>query len=211
MVDDHFVVRQGLLQIFSLFPDIEVVGEAANGDGLLTLLSRTSPDVLSLDMSMPGLCGGKLIEHVRLSYPRLPILVLSMFVDTQVVLEALRAGANGYVTKDSKPAIVAQAIYDLAAGGRYVVDHVAKQLVFDSIAPKKCPMDILSPREREILEMIVSGASNVEIGDLLHVSAKTVSTHKTRLMQKLNVSSTSELVLLANSQGVVVSRKSSGM
>nr|WP_315392716.1 response regulator transcription factor [uncultured Duganella sp.] len=201
VVDDHFLVREGLLRIFSQYPDIEVVGQAGNAAGLFELLSANVPDVVSLDWSMPGLSGAKLVAHVRNAYPCLPILVVSMFADTQVAFGALRAGANGYVTKDSDPSTLARAVYEVAAGGRYVVEHMAEQMVFDSIAPRFNPLDILSPREREILGLIMDGANNVQIGDLLHVSAKTVSTHKTRLMQKLKVSSTSELILLANRHG----------
>lgn len=199
LVDDHYMVRQGLLQIFNQFPDIDVAGEASNAAGLFDLLAVGLPDVVLLDLSMPGLCGAELIAHLRAAHPRLPILVVSMFSDSQVAFDALRAGANGYVTKDSKAAILAQAVYEVAAGGRYVVEHMAKQMVFDMIAPKKNPIEILSPREREILELIMQGASNVQIGNLLHLSAKTVSTHKTRLMEKLKVTTTSELILLADS------------
>lgn len=202
MVDDHFVVRQGMRQIISLFPDMEVIGEASNGEEMFRALARKVPDLVLLDMTMPGLSGVALIERLRATWPTLPVLILSMHQDSQIAFSALRAGANGYVTKDSEPAILSDAIHKVAAGKRYVMPDLASEMVFDTIAPKGSRLDLLSPREREILEMIVSGDSIVEIADKLNVSAKTVSTHKMRLMQKLNVQSNAELILVANAEGV---------
>lgn len=202
MADDHFVVRQGMRQIIGLFPDMEVVGEACDGGELLDSLIGEDPDLLLLDMTMPGLSGADLISQVRARKPRLPILILSMHKDTHVALGALKAGANGYITKDSDPALLAAAIRKVAAGKRYVMPDLAEEMVFESMGSSSSRLNILSPREREILVMIVSGHSIAGIADSLHVSAKTISTHKMRLMQKLNVQSNAELVLFANAEGI---------
>ncbi len=202
MADDHFVVRQGMRQIIGLFPDMEVIGEAADGSELLACLAQQAPDLVMLDMTMPGLSGTGLIERIRAQYGRLPILVLSMHKDSHVALGALRAGANGYLTKDSEPEMLANAIRKVAAGKRYVMPDLAEEMVFDSISEQHSRLGILSPREREVLEMIVNGDSMVQIAEKLFLSAKTVSTHKMRLMQKLNVHSNAELILVASSEGI---------
>lgn len=202
MVDDHFVVRQGVKQILALFPDVEVIGEAGNGNEMFAALEQRVPDLLLLDMTLPGLSGVRLIEEVRRRWPKLPVLMLSMHRDAQVVRSALRAGANGYLTKDSEPAVFSDAIHKVAAGKRYVVPDLAAEMVFDVLDERRSRLDVLSPREREVLEMIVAGNSIVDIADKLNLSAKTVSTHKMRLMQKLNVHNNAELILAANAEGV---------
>lgn len=203
MADDHFVVRQGVRQMIGLFPDMEVVGEAGSGEELLEGLAARLPELILMDMTMPGLCGTQLITRLRALYPAVPILVLSMHNDPQIAFGALRAGANGYITKDSEPSTLAHAIRRVAAGKRYVVPELAEEMVFDSLNdPGGSRLGILSPREREILEMIVAGDSMVVIAERLHVSAKTVSTHKMRLMQKLNIHTNAELILLANAEGL---------
>lgn len=203
IADDHFVVRQGMQQIIGLFPDMEVVGEAANGEALLPTLIEARPGLLLLDMTMPGLCGVDLIKHIRAHHPTLPILVLSMHKDSQMTLGALKAGANGYITKDSDPSALAEAIRKVAAGRRYIMPELAEDMLFCTINDSQSKLDYLSPREREVLEMIVSGDSMVQIADKLNLSAKTVSTHKMRLMQKLNTQNNAELIRLATAEGIV--------
>lgn len=202
IADDHFVVRQGVRQMLHLYPDLAVVDEAASGAEVLEKLDVLTPDLLLMDMTMPGLAGRALIERVRARHPRLPILVLSMHKDTQVALEALRAGANGYLTKDSEPATLAVAVRKVAAGGRYVDQSLAEQVVFASLTPQASRLAVLSPREREILQFIAAGVSLIEIGERLHLSAKTISTHKMRIMQKLEVESNAELIRLATAEGL---------
>ncbi len=202
MADDHFVVRQGMRQIIGLFPDMEVVGEAADGQELLAGLAGREVDLILLDMTMPGLSGVELIECIRSRHPQVPVLVLSMHKEAQIAFGALRAGASGYVTKDSEPSTLAEAIRRVASGKRYVMSELAEEMVFTSLHERPARLGILSPREREVLEMIVSGDSMVQIADKLHLSAKTVSTHKTRLMQKLNIQNNAELILVATSEGI---------
>lgn len=203
VADDHFVVREGIRQMLRLYADLAVVGEAGNGAEVLELLDRQTPDLLLLDMTMPGLAGLALIERVRARHPALPILILSMHKDAQMALAALRTGANGYLTKDSEPATLAAAVRKVAGGGRYVDQGLAEQVLFASLAPQSSRLDALSPREREILQLIVSGVSLIEIGARLHLSAKTVSTHKMRIMLKLNVESNADLIRLALAEGLV--------
>jgi DNA-binding NarL/FixJ family response regulator len=202
IADDHFVVRQGLRQMLRLYPDLSVIGEAGSGLEVLDMLETLKPALLLLDMTMPGLAGRALIERVRARYATLPILILSMHKDAQVALEALRAGANGYLTKDSEPATLAVAIRKVAEGGRYVDQGLAEQVVFASLTPQSSRLDVLSPREREILRFIAAGISLIDIGTRLHLSAKTVSTHKMRIMQKLEVESNAELIRLAMAEGL---------
>lgn len=202
MADDHFVVRQGVRQMIGLFPDLEVVGEAGSGEELIGKLQTIHADLVMTDMTMPGLCGADLIARLRTDFPNLPILVLSMHNDVQIAFRALRAGANGYITKDSEPSVLANAIRKVASGKRYVMPELAEEMVFVTLSDKGSLLSVLSPREREILDMFVAGESMVDIAEQLHVSAKTISTHKMRLMQKLNVTTNAELILLANAEGV---------
>lgn len=203
VADDHFVVREGIRQMLRLYADLAVAGEAGNGAEVLELLDRQTPDLLLLDMTMPGLSGLALIERVRARHPALPILILSMHKDVQMALAALRTGANGYLTKDSEPATLAAAVRKVAGGGRYVDQGLAEQVVFASLVPQSSRLDALSPREREILQLIVGGVSLIEIGARLHLSAKTVSTHKMRIMLKLGVESNADLIRLALAEGLV--------
>lgn len=184
-----------------LSPDLSVIDEAASGVEVLEILDRKMPNLLLMDMTMPGLGGRALIEQVRARYA-LPILVLSMHKDAQVALEALRAGANGYITKDSEPGTLAAAIRKVAAGGRFVDQGLAEQVVFASLSQRSSRLDILSPREKEVLQLIVNGVSLISIGDRLHLSAKTVSTHKMRIMQKLAVENNADLIRLAVTEGI---------
>lgn len=203
IADDHFVVRQGVKQMINLFPGMEVVMEATSGVELLTLLTGGTVDLVLTDMTMPGLSGNDLIARVRAEHPALPILVLSMHKESVVAFGALRAGANGYITKDSEPYDLAEAIRRVASGRRYVMPDLAEEMVFDTLTDRPDRLDrldVLSTREREILEMIVLGKTIVQIANELHVSPKTVSTHKMRLMQKLNIQSNADLVLVGSDE-----------
>lgn len=203
LVDDHFVVREGMRQIIALYQDMIVSGEASNGEELLAMLTRGEvPDLVLMDMTMPGLSGSALVARVKESWPKLPVLVLSMHKDSQMAFDALKAGASGYVTKDSEPSRLAQAIRKVSAGNRYVVPDLAEDMIFDAALDQGSRIDILSPREKEILRLLVAGEPLVQIAERLHISAKTISTHKMRLMQKLNVRNNAELILIANASGV---------
>ncbi|MGE5466677.1 MAG: response regulator [Ignavibacteria bacterium] len=204
MADDHGIVREGLKQLFNLVPDIEVVGEATNGDQVLEAASRGGFDVLLLDMSMPGVSGIDLVKALRALAPKLPILVLSMHNEPPIVRRALAAGANGYISKDtSDPARLLAAIRAVSAGGRYLDPDMAERLAFEKNGDGEPLHEQLSSREHEIFRLLAQGMGVNEIGRLLCISNKTVSTHKARLMEKMNLKTNAELVRYALTNGLV--------
>jgi two-component system invasion response regulator UvrY len=193
VVDDHQIVRDGLRRILSAHADLEVAAEAADGDAALTLVRAHDYDVVVLDMSMPGLSGIDLIKRIRLEKPALPLLVLSMHAERQYAARALKAGAAGYLNKDSAAELLVGALRKVAGGGMYVSDAAAAGLV----AAGRGRGAELSDRELEILRLLAEGLGPTEIGARLHLSVKTVSTHKARAQDKLGVASTAELVRYA--------------
>lgn len=198
IADDHAIVRSGLRQLLSLAPDIVVQAEAMDGAQVLEGLRRELPDLLLLDVNMPGLSGPDLIVRIRSHWPELPVLVLSMHNESQVAARVLKAGASGYVTKDSEMEVLLGAIRKVAAGGKYIVPELAERLVFDvSLSSDRLPHQTLSEREMEVFRLLVAGQGVNDIAAQLCISNKTVSTHKTRLMEKLNVGSTADLVRYA--------------
>jgi len=204
VADDHAIVRSGLKQVFSLAPDLEVVGEAINGNEVLAFLRQQVPDLLLLDINMPGLSGPDLIARVKAHWADLPILVLSMHNEVQVAARVLKAGANGYVTKDSEMDVLLGAIRRVAGGGKFIAPELAEKLVFDmSITSEKPAYMTLSDRELEVFRLLVAGKGVNDIAEQLCISNKTVSTHKTRLMEKLNLSGVAELTRYAMQHGLL--------
>lgn len=198
ITEDHAIVRSGLKQLFALQPDIRVVGEAANGDELLALARNIEMDLVLLDMNMPGISGTNLISRVKALNKNLPILVLSMHNELQMAMRALKAGANGYITKGSEPEMLMTAIRKVAAGGRYIEPGLAEQMVFDINSPQqRLPHEVLSDREFEVFRLLAAGKSVNEIAERLAISNKTVSTYKIRLMEKMQLSSNADLVRYA--------------
>lgn len=197
IADDHAMVRGGLKQIIALCGDMQVVGEATDGDAVLAGLSRTTCDLLLLDMTMPGPCGVDLIQQLRQTKPELPILVLSMHIEGQFVARALKAGAAGYVTKGSEPEILIAAIRKIAAAGRFIDPVLVEAMVFETPDGDRLPHDALSERELQILKMIAAGLPLGRIADQLHLSPKTVSTYKMRLMEKLAIDNNADLIRYA--------------
>jgi DNA-binding NarL/FixJ family response regulator len=204
IADDHGIVREGLKQLFSLGGDIVVAGEAINGAQVLDALRAGGIDLLLLDMTMPGINGAELIHRIRGHYAELPILVLSMHNELQVARRALTAGAGGYLTKDSDPKTLMDAIRKVASGGRFIDPVLAERMVFDAGAGiERAPHELLSEREFSILRLLVAGKGVNDIADELAISNKTVSTHKARLMQKMNCRSNAELVRYAVAHGLI--------
>ena len=189
VADDHEIVRDGLKRILAATPDLQVAAEAASGDEALRLVKSGDYDLALLDMSMPGLAGIDLIKRLRLEKPKLKVLVLSMHGERQYAARALKAGASGYLTKDSAAAELVGAIRKIAAGGVHISEAAAASLL-DS-------RPSLSDREFEVLRLLAAGLGPTEVAAKLHLSVKTVSTHKTNIQQKLGVSSTAELVRYA--------------
>jgi DNA-binding NarL/FixJ family response regulator len=194
VADDHSIVRDGLKRILAASGDLEAAGEAADGDQALALVKANDYDVAMLDMSMPGLSGIDLIKRLKLEKPRLRILVLSMHAESQYAARALKAGAAGYLTKDSPAEALLAALRKVAAGGVHIGDAAAATLLKSGDRP---PHETLSDREFEVLRFLVEGFGPTEIAERLHLSVKTVSTHKTRILDKLGLGSTAELVRYA--------------
>lgn len=204
IADDHVIVRGGLKQLFGLMGDIVVAGEAADGAEVLAMLQQGEFDLLLLDLTMPGLSGVNLISRIRTLKPKLPILVLSMHNELQVAKRVLQAGAVGFVTKGSMQEILMDAVRKVAAGGRFIDPVIAEQLLFEKpVNGETSPLERLSERELHILKLLAMGKGINEIAVELFISNKTVSTHKARLMQKMNFQSNAELVRYAADQGLV--------
>ena len=194
IADDHKIVRDGLKRILAAASGIEVAAEAATGDGALALARSGEYDVAMLDMSMPGLSGIDLIKRLKIEKPGLRILVLSMHGEPQYAARALKAGASGYLNKDSAAEALVGALRKIAAGGVHVSETPPAALLQ---AGEKSPHDALSDREFEVLRLLAGGLGPTEIGEKLHLSVKTVSTHKARILDKLGLGSTAELVRYA--------------
>ncbi|HTI18563.1 MAG TPA: response regulator transcription factor [Trinickia sp.] len=203
IADDHAVVRSGLKQIVATAPDTVVVDEAVSGADVLAKLRTNEVDLLTLDMTMPGISGVDLIRRVHAEFPGMPILILSIHNEAQVVSRALRAGAAGYVTKDSDPEILLAAVHKLAAGGRFIDPKLVDAIVFERHSGDMPPHEILSDREFEVLRLLAAGRSINDIADAFALSAKTISTHKRRLMQKLGLSNNAELIRYSIRHGLV--------
>ena len=193
LADDHKIVRDGLKRILGGTADLQVLAEAADGDELLRLVKGHDYDVAVIDMSMPGLAGPALVKRLKSEKPKMRILVLSMHGEQQYAARVLKAGASGYLSKDSAAEQLVGAIRKIAAGGVHIGEAAAASLV----AAEKAPHEALSDREFEVLKLLVDGLGPTEIGERLHLSVKTVSTHKTRILEKLNLGSTAELVRYA--------------
>ena len=202
IADDHAVVRGGLKQVIATTADIDVAGEAAQGAEVIEKLRTCRVDLLLLDMMMPGISGVDLIRRVRTEYPALPVLVLSIHNEAQVVARAVRAGATGYVTKDSDPDILLAAIRKLGGGGRFIDPKLVDVMVFDAHSSEAAPHVILSDREFQVLHLLAAGKSINAIAEVLVLSAKTISTHKMRLMQKLGIENNAELIRYAIKHGL---------
>ncbi|WP_042884897.1 response regulator transcription factor [Cupriavidus necator] len=204
LADDHTIIRDGLKKIISTVPDMQVVGEAADGHELLSLLRLDVPDVLLLDMSMPGRSGILLIQQIRASHPALPILVLSMYRESQYAVQAIRAGAAGYLTKNVESDQLLGAIRKVARGGTVVSPTIADRLVMQARQPEAVlPHARLTARELQVFQMLAEGQGINEIAVALSLSAKTVSTHKANILGKMDISSTAGLVHYAIRHGLL--------
>jgi DNA-binding NarL/FixJ family response regulator len=204
IADDHGIVREGLKQLFALGGDIAVAGEAVSGSEVLESLRAGEVDLILLDMTMPGISGVNLITRLRAHELCPPILVLSMHNEIQIARRALAAGVAGYLTKDSDPVTLMAAIRKVAAGGRFIDPGLAEKMVFESGRnAEQPPHDVLSEREYDVLRLLVHGMGVNQIADELKISNKTVSTHKARLMQKMDFHNNAELVRYAVAHGLV--------
>lgn len=203
IADDHTILREGLRQLLAGAADVAVVAEAADGDAALALARAGGFDVLVLDLSMPGRSGIELIRQIKAECPRLHILVLTMHEESQYAVRAIKAGAAGYVTKDRAATELVDALHAVAGGGAHVSANVAQALALAAMPGAHRPAhERLSDREFQVFDLLVRGVSVTDIALRLNLSSKTVSTHKARLMEKLDVDNPAELVRYALRHGL---------
>lgn len=204
VVDDHAVVRQGLRQILSDTPDMEMVAEAGDGDEALAKTRECELDVVLLDVSMPERNGIDTLKVIRKEKPKLPVLILSMYPEEQYAIRALKAGAAGYLTKQSAPDQLVHAIRQVASGKKYVSESLAEQLVSSiSEDTDRPPHEKLSDREFQTLRMIASGKTLTQIAEELGLSVKTISVYRSRLLEKMRLSNNAELTHYGLKHGLV--------
>lgn len=196
VADDHQLFRAGLIRMLADLPDLEVVAEASDGDETLDLVSRVEADVLTLDLTMPGPTGAPLIEKLVSIKPTLPILVLSMHDEPATVRRVLKSGATGYITKSADPDVLHAAITSVSRHTPYVAPNLAVSLALNLEEETDQPA-ALSKREQEVLALIAQGLALTEIAERLFVSPKTVTTHKSNLMDKLNIKNNADLIRYA--------------
>lgn len=204
IADDHGVVRHGIKRVLNEQVDLEVVAEAADGLQALRRLREGDIQVLVTDLSMPGRSGVELLRQVRTEFPRLPVLVISMHPAEQYGVRVIKAGASGYLGKDCEPDEIVRAVRKVAGGGVYITPEVAEQLAFDRMpSAQRLPHEQLTDREFQIFHLLVSGQTLSEIAAQLSLSIKTVSTHKTRILEKMQLSKTADLFYYAIRHGLV--------
>jgi DNA-binding NarL/FixJ family response regulator len=215
VADDHTIVRRGLVSLLGLNPEFEIIGEATNGQMAIQLSLEKEPDVVIMDISMPILNGLEATEQLKKLAPQVKVLVLSAYDNEEYILQVVNSGAHGYLLKNSSPEQLTEAIVAIYNGQAFFSPYVSKVIadcfVKQSSKPGE-PSDVQDPvnnsrltsREREILQLIAEGKNHTEIADLLHISVRTVDTHKHNLMQKLDLHDTANLVTYAIKNGILI-------
>jgi DNA-binding NarL/FixJ family response regulator len=206
LAEDHIVVRQGIKALLSDEPGIEIVGEADNGRDALLLVAELQPDVVLMDISMPGLNGIEATRQIRQLHDEVKVVILSMHASEEYVFQVLRAGASGYVLKQSDSSEVLTAIRAAIAGGSFLSPSISRTVIDDYVQRAESrgqgdDLDVLTSREREVLQLLAEGFPNREIAAQLNISVKTVETHRSNMMNKLNVKNKTELVKYAIRKG----------
>jgi DNA-binding NarL/FixJ family response regulator len=203
LVDDHALVRQGFRLMLASQPDMEIIGEAGNGREAIELSEKLQPDLVVMDVAMPELNGIEATRRLVVAAPRTRVLALSMHKDSVYVREILRAGARGYLLKDSIESDLVNAVRAIARGDGYLSPGVSDAVLSDYRRHVTDPLDLLTSREREVLQLIAEGKTNKEIATALKLSVYTVDAHRGRIMEKLNLHSTGELVRFAVRNGLI--------
>jgi len=195
IADDHPIVRAGMKQIISEAVDMSVADEAGDGRQLLNKIRAENFDVVILDISMPHIDGLDVLKQLKIEKPRLPVIILSIHPESQYALRVLKAGASGYVTKSSAPDELITAIRKVQRGGKYISPSVAEKLAFQLEADfEEMPHEVLSDREYQVLCMLASGKTVTEIAEALALSVKTVSTYRSRILEKMDMKNNAELI-----------------
>ena len=209
LVEDHAIVRQGIKALLAEEPDIVVVGEAGDGGQALALVQELRPDIVLMDLSLPGVGGIEATRQVRERFPETRVVVLSMHESEEYVYRALRAGASAYVVKQSTSTELALALRAVAAGSTFLSPAISDILIDDYVHRVEAQgrdheaLDVLTPREREVLHLIAQGYNNRQIAERLHISIKTVETHRGNMMSKLDVHDRAGLVRFAMQSGLI--------
>jgi two-component system, NarL family, response regulator NreC len=208
LADDHTVVRDGLRALVEKQPDMAVIGEAADGRDTIRMAEEQSPDVIIMDIAMPNMNGIEATRRILASNPRAAVLILSMHQDESYVLRSLKAGARGYLLKDSVRSDVIEAIRAVVQGRSFLTRKVSRILQEDYVREMERrgledSYDLLTDREREILQLVAEGRTNKEVASMLNISLTTVETHRTHILQKLNLHSIPELILYAVRKGII--------
>ena len=203
IADDHAVVRQGLIQIVSDTSDIVVSDEASNGRDVLAKISKNKYDVVVLDVAMPDFSGLDILNEIKRENPELPVLMLSIYPEEQYAVRALKSGASGYLTKKVAPKELIRAIRKVYSGGKYVTSTLAERLAFYLAEDEKPPHESLSDREFQVMLMLAEGKRVKDIAKALFISDKTVSSYKSRIFEKMRVTSNAELTRYAIKHGQI--------
>jgi DNA-binding NarL/FixJ family response regulator len=204
IADDHAIVREGLKQILSESADLSVVDEAGTGQEVLDKISKNDLDLVILDIAMPGRGGLDILKEIKTQKPRLAVLMLSMYPEEQYAVRVLKSGASGYLTKESAPGELVRAIRQISQGKKYISPSLAEKLAVDlEIGPGKPSHETLSDREYQVMCMIASGNTLKEIADGLSLSIKTISTYRSRILEKMNMKTNAELTHYAIKNNLV--------
>ena len=194
IADDHPIFRRGLKHTFSETADIEVVGEVENGDDLLDQLAKSEANLILLDISMPGKSSLEVLKNLRTHYSEIPVLMLSVYPEDQYAVRFIKTGASGYMTKESPSKELIEAIRKIARGGKFASPHITEKLAFEFSNMDKHPHETLSDREFQVFNMIATGYSLTEIGEKLSLSVKTISTYRTRILEKMKMKKNAEII-----------------
>lgn len=210
LADDHTLVRAGFRALLHSLGDVEIVAEAGDGDEALRLIEAHQPDVVLLDIAMPGLNGLEVAARVAERFPNVRVMMLSMYANEEYVLQALRAGAAGYLLKDADSNELELAVRAVARGDTYLSPPVSKSVIEDyvrRVSSEPGSFDRLTPRQREVLQLIAKGHSTKEIAQMLNIGVKTAETHRMQLMQQLDIHDIAGLVRYAIRVGLVLPDK----
>ena len=194
IADDHPLFRRGLKHALDDTHDITVAAEVSNGDDLLSKIKEDKFDIVLLDIAMPGKSGLDLLKQIKTEHPALSVLVLSVYPEEQYAVRFIKAGASGYLTKESASEQLAQAIRKIAEGGKFASQKITEKLAFESSDPDRPPHEKLSNREYQVFCMIATGKPLTEIGEDLSLSVKTISTHRSRILEKMKMTKNAELI-----------------